>query len=195
MQTREAVEMECILFGKPGPANTDKVLDLVGERARELSVNRIVVATCSGRTALRARELLSPDLEVIAVTHVTGFRDPNTQELSAEAARELSERGVRVITTGHAFGGVGRAFRNKTGSYEIDEVVAFTLRIFGQGVKVACEIALMAADAGAVRTDEEVISIGGTAVGADTAVWVRPANTSKFFDLKLRAILCKPSDW
>jgi len=59
-------------------------------------------------------------------------------------------------------------------------------------MKVACEIALMAADAGLVRTDEDVISIAGTGRGADTAVVLRPVNTRNFFDLKVKEILCKP---
>ena len=55
--------------------------------------------------------------------------------------------------------------RKKFKMYLFEEVVANTLRIFGQGMKVACEITLMAADAGLVRTDEDVIAIGGTSHG------------------------------
>jgi len=73
--------------------------------------------------------------------------------------------------------------------------VANTLRIFGQGMKVACEIAGMATDAGLVRTDESVIAIagtGGAGRGADTAVVVQPANVHNFFEMRIREILCKP---
>jgi hypothetical protein len=70
--------------------------------------------------------------------------------------------------------------------------MAYALRIFGEGMKVACEIALMAADAGLVRTDEEVIAIAGTGRGADTAVVLVPANAHTFFDLRILEILCKP---
>ena len=41
-------------------------------------------------------------------------------------------------------------------------------------MKVVLEIAAMAADAGLVRTDEDVICIGGTGRGADTAVVLQP---------------------
>jgi hypothetical protein len=82
--------------------------------------------------------------------------------------------------------------RNKYNTYVIGDIIANTLRVFGQGVKVACEIALMAADAGLVRTDEDVISIAGTSRGADTAIVLRPVNTHNFFDLKVKEILCKP---
>jgi hypothetical protein len=50
----------------------------------------------------------------------------------------------------------------------------------------------MAADAGLIGTNEEVISIGGTANGADTALVIKPAHTQDFFELKVKEILCKP---
>ncbi|MBI2979936.1 MAG: hypothetical protein HYY41_03810 [Chloroflexi bacterium] len=59
-------------------------------------------------------------------------------------------------------------------------------------MQVACEISLMAADAGLVRTDEDVISIGGSHRGADTAVVLKPVNSTNFFDLRVGEILCKP---
>jgi len=73
--------------------------------------------------------------------------------------------------------------------------MAFTLRTFGQGTKVAVEVALMAADAGLVRTDEDVIALGGTSEGVDTALVLRPANSARFFDLKVREVICKPRDF
>jgi hypothetical protein len=84
--------------------------------------------------------------------------------------------------------------RNKIGTYQIDEIIAFTFRTFGQGTKVAVEIALMAADAGFVRTDEDVISIGGSGRGADTALVLRPATSSLLFDLKVKEVICKPAN-
>ena len=64
--------------------------------------------------------------------------------------------------------------------------------IFGRGMKVACEISLMAADAGLVRTGEDVITIAGTGSGADTALVLSPVNSRDFFDLRVKEILCKP---
>jgi len=50
----------------------------------------------------------------------------------------------------------------------------------------------MASDAGLVRTDEDVISIGGAIREADAALMLRPVNSQDFFDLKVKEILCKP---
>ena len=105
----------------------------------------------------------------------------------------MESKGVTVLTCTHAFGGVGRGIREKLSTYQVDEIIAHTLRMFGQGAKVAVELALMAADAGKVRTDKDVISIGGTKKGADTALVLQPANSARIFSLKVREIICKPS--
>ena len=184
--------LSCCYFNAPGPQNTDEVLNVVKCRAEELSINTILVATCSGKTGLRALEILGTEKTIVAVTHVTGFTGPNKQELPDKVREELIRKGAQVFTGQHAFGGVGRGIRNKLGTFQVDEIMAWTLRLFGQGTKVAIELALMAADAGLVRTDENVISIGGTATGADTALVIKPANSANVFDLKVREVICKP---
>ncbi|MEJ2738360.1 MAG: hypothetical protein P8105_00705, partial [Dehalococcoidia bacterium] len=77
-------------------------------------------------------------------------------------------------------------------TYQTEEIIAQTLRIFGEGIKVVCEIALMAADAGLVNTGQDVVCIGGTGHGADTAVVLQPVNAQRFLDLKIKEIICKP---
>lgn len=186
-------DVPCRYFEKPGPRNTKKVLEAVSKRAEALSIEKVLVATCSGRTAFDALEILKEGIRLIAVTHVTGFGEPNVQEMPEKTRKELKSKGVEVLTAQHAFGGVGRAVRNKLSTFQVDEIMAFTLRTFGQGTKVAIELALMAADAGLVRTDEDVISVGGSAKGVDAALVIQPANTHNFFDLKVRQVICKPS--
>jgi hypothetical protein len=167
-------------------------MECVAERAVERGIKKILVATSSGRTALEAHRIIGSKAEIIAVSYVTGFRNPNEQIMPGEAREELTKKGIQILTCQHAFGGVGRAVRNKLSTFQIDEIIAFTLRVFGQGTKVAIELALMAADAGLVRTDEDIISIGGTGKGADTALIIQPANSFHFFDLKVKEIACKP---
>jgi hypothetical protein len=88
---------------------------------------------------------------------------------------------------------VNRAVRRKLeNTYQLDEIIAFTLRVLGEGMKVVCEITLMAADAGLIRTDEPVLAIAGSSHGADTAVILRAANAQDFFELRVNEILCKP---
>ncbi|MCL4459514.1 MAG: hypothetical protein M1136_12530 [Chloroflexi bacterium] len=182
---------EITYFEKTGPQNTAECLRLARQRASELGIKTIVVATTFGDTGLAATEVFK-GLKLVVVTHCTGFREPNQQEVPEEKRQAMIKNGVQVLTCLHAFGGIGRAVRKKFHTYELEELIANALRIFGEGTKVACEIVLMAADAGLVRTDEEVIAIGGTGRGADTALVIKPAHTQHFFDLKVKEIICKP---
>jgi hypothetical protein len=182
----------CTLFTQPGPVNTARTLDLARARAEALGIRKILVATTSGATGALAARILQ-ELEVIIVTHSAGFGAPDTQELTAENQAAIEAAGATILTATHAFGGVGRAVRKKLGTYEVDEIMAFTLRTFCEGMKVAAEICLMAADAGLVRTDEPVIAVAGTGRGADTAVVLQPANAQAFFDLRFLEIICMPS--
>ncbi len=186
-------ESVCRYFRKPGEKNTRAVLEAVSRRAKMPAVGKVLVATCTGKTAFEALNFIDAGVKLIAVSHVTGFVRPDFQELSEESRQQLEARGVKVLTCQHAFGGVGRGVRNKLGTYQVDEIMAYTLRLFGQGTKVAVEMALMAADAGLVRTDEDVISVAGSVRGADTAVLIQPANSANIFDLKVKEFICKPA--
>lgn len=185
-------QIESVLFGRPGPDCTERTLTLAHARARSLGLCTALVATTSGATARRAAEVLA-DLELIVVTHSTGFAAPNQQELLPEHRQALETAGARILTCQHALGGVNRAVRRKLESYQLDEIIAFTLRIFGQGTKVVAEMALMAADAGWVRTDQPVLAVAGTGRGADTAAILMPAHAQDFFELKILEIICRPA--
>jgi hypothetical protein len=130
---------------------------------------------------------------VIAVTHSTGFRGPNTQDLTPENRAAIEAAGGHILTCQHALGGVNRAVRKRLDTYQLDEIIAFTLRVFGQGIKVVAEMSLMAADAGLVRTDAPVMAVAGSGRGADTAAVLLPTNAQTFFDLKIVEIICRPS--
>lgn len=185
------VIIPCLYFEKPGPQNTKKTLEAAACRAEELGLNDIVVASNTGETGFLAAEIFKGK-NLVVVTHSTGFTGPDIQEFPLENRKKLKEAGVKVLTCQHAMGGVGRAVRKKFGTYQLEEIIAFTLRIFGQGVKVAVEIALMAADAGLISTKKYAVSIGGTSRGADTALIIQPAHAQNFFDLRIHEILAKP---
>jgi hypothetical protein len=186
------VNTSSVYFTETGPANTSRTLELARTRADELGLGKALVATTGGATGLQAVQVLR-GLDVIVVSHSTGFGGPDTQELSNEDRAAIEAAGARVLTCQHAFGGVGRAVRMKMGTYQLDEIIAFTLRTFCEGIKVAAEMSLMAADAGLVRTDEAVIAIAGTGRGADTAAILKPTNAQTFFDLRFLEIICMPA--
>ena len=185
------MEAKTVYFENPGSENTKEVLRIARQRAEALGIKTILVASTKGDTAVRAMEALK-GFRVIVVSHVVGFRVPDAQEFTEENRRIVEGKGGIILTTTHAFAGISRAMRRKFNTYVIGDIIANTLRILGEGVKVSCEIAMMAADSGLVPTDEEVIAIAGTDHGADTAIVLKPVNTHNFFDLRVREILCKP---
>ena len=104
------------------------------------------------------------------------------------------EKGFHLCTAAHVLSGAERSLSNTfKGVYPV-EIIAHTLRMFGQGTKVCVEISAMAADAGLIRTGEPVIAIGGTARGADTAVVLRPEVSYNILKTKIDRIICKPID-
>ena len=185
------VSVECTYFEKPGPGSTEEVLKIARQRAEELDISTVLVASVTGETAVKTVRAFE-NFNVVVVTLATGRYKPDVQEFQ-EQNREIVEKGGgKILTTTQAFSGVSRAMRDALKTCVIGDIIANSLRIFGHGMKVACEITLMAADAGLVRTEESVIVIAGTTRGADTAVVIRPANAQRFFDLRVQEILCKP---
>jgi len=178
-------------FERCGRRNTEETLRLAKERADELGVRDVVVASTTGETGVKTCEIFK-GFNVVVVTHSVGFRSPGINEFEEENRRRILEMGGRIFTGTHALSAVERSVRRQLSTWLPLELMANTLRIFGEGIKVAVEIAVMAADAGLIPIDGEVIAIGGTGRGADTAVVLKPAHSTNFFDLEIREIICKP---
>lgn len=178
-------------FEHRGTGNTARVLELVRTRAAELRIPRVVVPSTGGPTGSVAVAAL-PGVEVIVVTHSAGYSGPDRHEMPPAVRAELEAQGARVLTTTHAFGGVGRSVRKKFETWQVEELIAQTLKVFGQGTKVAIEVSLMAADAGLVSTHDELIACGGTGHGLDTALVLKPTHAQTFFDIQVLEIICKP---
>lgn len=179
-------------FTACGKGNTDATVELALKKAKELGIKHVVVASCSGETA---EKFTGKDLQVVCVTHHVGFAGPGVDEMSPEMREKLQRQGVKVLTTTHLLAGVDRSIRLKFGGVYPAEIMAQTLRIMGQGVKVCVEIAVMALDAGLIPYGEDIIAVAGTGEGADTAVVVQPAHANNFFDTKVREIICKPREF
>ena len=185
------MDVKVTYFEKPGRENTEETLRIARQRADELGIRTVVIASSRGDTAVRAVEVFK-GLRVVIISSAAGIDEPNVLKFTKENREIVEREGAVVYTTMHAFAGVSRAMRFKFDTLAIGEIIANVLRVFGQGIKVACEISLMAADGGLVDVDEDIIAIAGSGRGADTAVTLRPVNSHRFFDLKVREILCKP---
>lgn len=172
-----------------GRENSEATVRLALEKAEQQGVNYIVVASNTGETA---RLFRLSSRKVVCVTHHSGFQTPGENEMKAEVRRELAEAGFAVLTTTHLFANVERAVTRQFGGLYIGGVIAGTLRMFGQGMKVCCEIAVMALDAGLIPYGEDIIAVAGTSRGADTAIVVRPAHANNFLATEIKEIICKP---
>jgi uncharacterized protein len=187
---------KCYYFDNPGAANTEDAARFAIERAQELKLKKIVVASTSGETArVFFHAMKGSGLDLIVVTHVVGFAKPGEWEFSHEIAGELRKAGVKIVTGTHALSGLERALSRspKVGGGSRTEAIAEALRrVVAIGLKVAVECVLIAADQGVVGVNEEVIAVGGTMSGADTVCVIRPAHTANFFDLQVREIVAMP---
>jgi hypothetical protein len=176
-------------WDKKGSECTADTVHLALEAAKERNIKYIVVASNTGATA----ELFAnKGLEVVCVTHVNGFVNPGENEMSVESRSSLEALNIKVLTTAHALSGAERAFSSKFGGIYPVEIVANTLRMFGQGIKVGVEIATMALDAGLIPFGVSVIAVGGSVRGADSAIILKPAHAKDILSTRIEEILCKP---
>jgi hypothetical protein len=188
------IERKTLYFESHGKLNTDVLLDYVKEYARNMGINNIVVASTTGETGVKASKTFK-GLNVIIVTHHCGFSETGKQELTEENRKVILENGAHILTATHALSSVERAIRRELGTVQPLELIAHALRRLGEGTKVCVEITMMAVDAGLIPVDKDVIAIAGSGGGADTALLIKPANASKFFDLKIREIIAKPREF
>lgn len=191
--TTRMQEKSIFYHESPGEANTEATLLRAKERAESLGIGNIVVASTYGQTGVRACEVFK-GFNLVVVRHHTGFQSPGSQQMTEENERAILASGAHILTSGHALSGVERAIRRKRGTVGPLELMADTLRVFGEGTKVCIEITVMAADAGLIPADKPVVAVGGTDRGADTALVVYPAHSNNFFDLYVSEVIAKPSE-
>lgn len=184
-------EIKTVYFEKPGKDNTNETLRIAKERADHLGIKDVVVASYTGYTALKALEVFE-EYNLVIVAGVVGFREPNLDPLPTDVRKKIEAGGSKIVRAAHAFGTLGRAVNRRFGVIQVDEIIAHVLRLFSQGVKVGCECACMAVDAGLIKAGEEAISIGGSGTGADTAIILKPSNTHTFFNTRVLEIICRP---
>jgi len=184
-----------VYYNKKGSSNTEETLRLAYGRAKELGIADIVVATTHGSTGLKAAEVFKEQrFNLIAVSICEGWKEEGWP-MTSEEKNKLLAKGIKVHTGIHALGDdVSSTFTGKCGGMSPSEVVRETLYRFCQGMKVCVEITLMAADAGLIPVDKEVIAIAGTGEGADTAIVLNSACPRKFLDLKIKEIITKPRE-
>jgi len=163
------LEKKIVYFPSAGVDNTDAVLSLANQRATELGVRTVVLASTRGFTAEKAlRSLEGLRLVVVGI---------DRERFPQETAAKLKERGFPLL------------FSHEV-SYQYPEEMKTAFRRFSQGVKVAVEDAVIACIGGQIEPGQDVVSVAGSSRGADTAIIVSPA--WDFPSVKVREIICMP---
>jgi len=181
-------------FEKAGKHNTEKTLELAVQKCEERGISHLVVASTAGDTALASIKAISgKDIKLVVVTHNVGFRGAGVDQFSSDVRITVEEAGGIVYTGTMVLRGLGKSVKTLEGGSE-ENIVANSLRMMCQGIKVVAEIAAMVADAGIIP-NEDIVVVAGTGRGADTAVVIAPQSSNNFFDMKIRELICKPYDF
>ena len=183
-----------ITFEKKGIENTEQTITLALQEAMKRNTD-IVLATTTGKTALEIMELskkMNFQNKIVVVSHAYGFGKPGENTLSKKTRETLENNKIMVVTASHVLSGAERGLSNKyQGVYPV-QIIADTLRMLSQGVKVCVEISVMALDAGKLEYGKPVVCVGGSGRGADTIAIVTPAHANHILETKINEIIAKP---
>lgn len=180
-------------FEKPGPHNTEACMDILRKLIHEEGYEDAVVASTSGKTGvMAARALEGADANLVVVGHSVGFSGPNQDQFSKDAHDEITRLGGRIFRGTILTHSIETSLAKEFSGVYPTLLVANTLRRLGQGMKVCCEIVMEAVDAGLIPEGKEVVSVAGTAKGADTVTVIKSAASKRFLDLYVSQIVAKP---
>lgn len=190
----QGIEKTIFFFKEKGPVNTDRVVDIALDCCEKQGIGKVVVASSTGETALKVRNKAPRSITIICVTYGAGSRFNKEVEAFNKQCEVLLENGIRIVRGLHTLSGAEKSLENKYGgTFTPLNIIADTLRMFSQGIKVCVEIAVMAAEAGFITPDEDVVVMAGSGHGADTAVILKPAYASTIFETRIKQVLCMPA--
>ena len=196
----KVMKRQVYYFDEPGEQNTELVVEAVSQWLEGGEIKKVVVASTSGETAAKFGRTLKDKAELLCVSEAPYRREWGEQWpcFKREFRQELQKMGITIIDRApYIFHeSVLEAARWPFVSPEM--LVKETLYCFGQGMKVAVEVALAGVSGGYITPYEEVISVGGSGEGADTAIVLRATYPACLFDkdpakrLEIREIIAMP---
>jgi len=189
-------------FNTCGEINTEKTLELALERARELGITKVVVASETGLSALKAADLLRDSgTDLIVVTSAAGTRIKKTiiGDLKIgipdrKVWDRLEKSGAKIVRATDPLYNIGADLEHK-GVPTLATLIRTCFKMISSGTAVCVTAALMATDNGLLREGEEVVAVAGSWVGLDTALVAQAANSVSLLktgSLQVREIICKP---
>ena len=189
-------------FDVCGQINTEKTLELAILRSQQLGIAKLVVASETGLSALKAVEMAKyPKLPVVVVTSAAGTRIENTVIGNLrigipdkEIWDELERNGARIVRATDPLYNIGAALEHR-GVPTLHSLVRSCLGMISSGKAVCLGAVLMATDNGILTEGEEVVAAAGSWIGLDTALVVRATNSVNLLRrgaMQITEIICKP---
>ncbi len=189
-------------FNVCGQINTEKTLELAIHRAKKLNIKKLVVASETGLSALKAVDLLrGSEIDLIVITSAAGTKIENTVigDLNIGIPdqtiwNKLERNGAKIVRATDPLYNIGAALEHK-GVPTLATLVRLSLKVISSGTAVCVTATLMATDNGALGEGEEVVAVAGSWVGLDTALVMRATNSVnslKAGAMQIREIICKP---
>ena len=183
------IKSEIVYFEEGGAEHTDLTLDLSLQAAKELGIGKIVVASNTGETGVKAAEKLKGSrVELIVVGHQTGFPVPGENQFLPENKEKIEALGAKVCLGSDVLTNSVR-MRQRLGHSHLSYI---TSTLASMKVKVNVEIVAKATDAGLLEPGERVISVAGSHKGADTAVVFTADETSNVLSIRPLQYIAMP---
>ena len=196
-----------IVFEKPGPVNTDEIVDTC--KVASPRVDCVVVASVTGDSALKIAEKVR-NQKVVCVTCPQGMywqvnemkgslfekipelkkrRDEWLKKglervpmnVTEENRVKLSRLGVEIVRGTIPLFGPTFSMRLHLHKTTDLDVIAKTLELMSTGTLVCLESVLMATDSGAIPEGTRVLACAGTEMGLDTAWIMRSCASANMF--------------
>ena len=189
-------------FNVCGQINTKETLKLAIQRAHELNIKKLVVASETGLSALKAADMLqNSGINLTVVTSAAGTKIENTiiGDLrigipDRKIWDQLEKNGAEIVRATDPLYNIGAALEHK-GIPTVATLIRLCLKMISSGTAVCVTATLMATDNGVLREGQEVIAVAGSWIGLDTALVVRATNSVNLLkagSMQIREIICKP---
>lgn len=189
-------------FDVCGEINTHKTLELAIRRAQELNIEKIIIASETGLSALKILEKLDKsNIKIIVVTSAAGTKIENTIIGNLKIGipdskiwEKLKKSGVEIIRATDPIYNIGAPLEHR-GIPTIATFIRKSLQMVSSGTSVCVSAVLMATDNGALLEGEVVVAVAGSWLGLDTALVINATNSVKFLNprsMYIREIICKP---
>jgi len=194
------VKRQVYYFDEPGEGNTQLVIEAVSQRLEAGGIKKVIAASTSGETAAKFARSLKGMVELICVSQAPYLREWGQEWpcLKQKFRRQMERLGVAIIDRApYVFHNSVLEAAPWSDAFP-ERLVKETLYCFGQGMKVAVEVVLMAVSCGYVTPFEDVIGVGGSGKGADTAIVLRATYPACLFDkdpakrLEIKEVIAMP---